>query len=166
MPDDFVEHALTYHPKAALFLKQFTYYKSKLKEEAINYQDYYGDDDDDTDRNNISNANDSLFAFNNSVDEQIIKLEKDHDNTTLNNPEEETLSYKNAADDVKFLTGIYISSKTQQRLVHRQEYKLPKRLLLSKGRVLLVSRWFLNRCQIRFSKECIMEENLPCDEKG
>ena len=116
MPDEFVEHALTYHPKAALFLKQFTYYKSKLKEEAINYQDYYGNDDD-TDQNNISNANESLSAFNNSVDEQIIKLEKDHDNTTLNNPEEETLSYKNAADDDTTMMTYEVPIKSEFQVI-------------------------------------------------
>jgi hypothetical protein len=35
------------------------------------------------------------------------------------------VSYQNAAKDVKYLTGIDVSSKTQQRLVHRQAFKLP-----------------------------------------
>ena len=76
IPDDFVDHALTYHPKAAIFLKQFT-----LKKEPI-YQDY------DTENN------DSFSALN-SV--EAIKFEKDmvQDDTTLN-PDEEDLSYENA----------------------------------------------------------------------
>ena len=87
IPDDFVEHALTYHPKAALFLKQFT-----LKEEPIVYQDY---DNDDTEMHN-----DESFSALNSV--KAIKLEKDvvhdDDNTTMN-PDEETLSYENENSD-------------------------------------------------------------------
>ena len=35
------------------------------------------------------------------------------------------VSYKNAAKDVKTLTGIYVPAKTQQRLVHRQKFELP-----------------------------------------
>jgi len=35
------------------------------------------------------------------------------------------VSYENAALDVEFFTGIRISAKTQQRLVHRQEFSLP-----------------------------------------
>jgi len=35
------------------------------------------------------------------------------------------VSYQNAAKDVKYLTGIDVSSKTQQRLVHQQAFKLP-----------------------------------------
>ena len=88
IPDDFVEHALTYHPKAAIFLKQFT-----LKEEPIVYQDY---DNDDTEMNN----DDESFSALNSV--KAIKLEKDvvhdDDNTTVN-PDEETLSYENENSD-------------------------------------------------------------------
>jgi hypothetical protein len=33
------------------------------------------------------------------------------------------VSYQNARDDVEFLTGIKIASKTQQRLVHRQKFE-------------------------------------------
>lgn len=36
------------------------------------------------------------------------------------------VSYQNAAIDVKTLTGIEVSAKTQQRLVHRQKFELPK----------------------------------------
>lgn len=36
------------------------------------------------------------------------------------------VSYQNAAIDVKVLTGIEVSAKTQQRLVHRQKFKLPQ----------------------------------------
>ena len=32
------------------------------------------------------------------------------------------VSYENAALDVEFFTGIYIPAKTQQRLVHRQDF--------------------------------------------
>lgn len=35
------------------------------------------------------------------------------------------VSYENAAEDVEFFTGIRIPAKTQQRLVHRQEFSLP-----------------------------------------
>lgn len=35
------------------------------------------------------------------------------------------VSYKNAEKDVAFLTGMYVPAKTQQRLVHRQEFELP-----------------------------------------
>lgn len=35
------------------------------------------------------------------------------------------VSYENAAKDVEFFTGIRIPAKTQQRLVHRQEFSLP-----------------------------------------
>lgn len=35
------------------------------------------------------------------------------------------VSYENAALDVEFFTGIRIPAKTQQRLVHRQEFSLP-----------------------------------------
>lgn len=35
------------------------------------------------------------------------------------------VSYENAAKDIKVLTGIEVSAKTQQRLVHRQEFPLP-----------------------------------------
>jgi len=35
------------------------------------------------------------------------------------------VSYKNAAEDVEFFTGIRIPAKTQQRLVHRQEFPRP-----------------------------------------
>lgn len=35
------------------------------------------------------------------------------------------VSYKNAAKDIKVLTGIEVSAKTQQRLVHRQKFPLP-----------------------------------------
>ena len=35
------------------------------------------------------------------------------------------VSYENAAEDVEFFTGIRVSAKTQQRLVHRQEFSLP-----------------------------------------
>lgn len=35
------------------------------------------------------------------------------------------VSYENAAADVEFFTGIRIAAKTQQRLVHRQEFSLP-----------------------------------------
>ena len=33
------------------------------------------------------------------------------------------VSYENAAKDVELFTGIYVSGKTQQRLVHRSEFK-------------------------------------------
>ena len=36
------------------------------------------------------------------------------------------VSYQNAAIDVKVLTGIEVSAKTQQRLVHRQKFQLPQ----------------------------------------
>lgn len=36
------------------------------------------------------------------------------------------VSYQNAAIDIKVLTGIEVSAKTQQRLVHRHKFKLPK----------------------------------------
>ncbi len=36
------------------------------------------------------------------------------------------VSYENAAAEVKHLTGIEISKSTQQRLIHRQEFDLPK----------------------------------------
>jgi hypothetical protein len=35
------------------------------------------------------------------------------------------VSYENAATDVEFFTGIRVPAKTQQRLVHRQEFTLP-----------------------------------------
>jgi len=35
------------------------------------------------------------------------------------------VSYENAARDVQYYTGIKVSAKTQQRLVHRQEFVLP-----------------------------------------
>lgn len=35
------------------------------------------------------------------------------------------VSYQNAAQDLKILTGIEVSAKTQQRLVHRQKFPLP-----------------------------------------
>lgn len=37
------------------------------------------------------------------------------------------VSYQNAQDDVFFLTGIKIATKTQQRLVHRQKFE-PKKM--------------------------------------
>lgn len=36
------------------------------------------------------------------------------------------VSYHNAARDLKVLTGIEVSAKTQQRLVHRRKFPLPK----------------------------------------
>ncbi len=36
------------------------------------------------------------------------------------------VSYQNAALDIKVLTGIEVSAKTQHRLVHRQKFELPK----------------------------------------
>lgn len=36
------------------------------------------------------------------------------------------VSYQNAAIDLKVLTGIEVSAKTQQRLVHRQKFPLPQ----------------------------------------
>ena len=36
------------------------------------------------------------------------------------------VSYENTAKDVKYLTGIYVSSKTQERLVNRTEFNTPK----------------------------------------
>lgn len=36
------------------------------------------------------------------------------------------VSYQNTAKDVKNLTGIYVSAKTQERLVHRREFKTTK----------------------------------------
>lgn len=36
------------------------------------------------------------------------------------------VSYQSAAIDVKVLTGIEVSAKTQQRLVHRQKFPLPQ----------------------------------------
>ena len=36
-----------------------------------------------------------------------------------------TVSYENAALDVEYYTGIHVPAKTQQRLVHRQEFMLP-----------------------------------------
>ena len=36
------------------------------------------------------------------------------------------VSYENTAKDVKYLTGIYVSAKTQQRLVHRTEFNMAK----------------------------------------
>lgn len=36
------------------------------------------------------------------------------------------VSYENAARDVQEYTGIKVSAKTQQRLVHRQEFQLPQ----------------------------------------
>lgn len=35
-------------------------------------------------------------------------------------------SYERSAEDLKVLTGIAVSSSTQQRLVHRQQFELPK----------------------------------------
>ena len=35
------------------------------------------------------------------------------------------MSYKNAEKDVKTLTGVSVSAKTQQRLVHRHKFELP-----------------------------------------
>ncbi len=35
------------------------------------------------------------------------------------------VSYEDAASDIEYLTGIYISRSTQQRLVHRQNFELP-----------------------------------------
>jgi len=35
------------------------------------------------------------------------------------------VSYKNAEKDVKTLTGISVSAKTQQRLVHRHKFEVP-----------------------------------------
>ena len=36
------------------------------------------------------------------------------------------VSYQNASKDLKVLTGIYVSANTQQRLVHRRKFPLPK----------------------------------------
>ncbi|MBC6476436.1 MAG: hypothetical protein GDA56_00150 [Hormoscilla sp. GM7CHS1pb] len=36
------------------------------------------------------------------------------------------VSYENTAKDVKYLTVIYVSAKTQQRLVHRTEFNMAK----------------------------------------
>jgi len=36
------------------------------------------------------------------------------------------VSYENAAKDVEFFTGISVSGKTQQRLVHRQDFSAPQ----------------------------------------
>lgn len=36
------------------------------------------------------------------------------------------VSYHNASKDVKYLTGMYVSPKTQQRLVHRTEFDMAK----------------------------------------
>lgn len=36
------------------------------------------------------------------------------------------ISYENTAKDVKYLTGMYVSAKTQERLVHRTEFKTTK----------------------------------------
>lgn len=36
------------------------------------------------------------------------------------------VSYQNATKDLKILTGIEVSANTQQRLVHRQKFKLPQ----------------------------------------
>ena len=36
------------------------------------------------------------------------------------------VSYQNAAIDIKALTGIEVSAKTQQRLVHRRKFPLPQ----------------------------------------
>jgi len=36
------------------------------------------------------------------------------------------VSYKNAAIEVKYLTGIEISKSAQQRLIHRQDFDLPQ----------------------------------------
>jgi len=36
------------------------------------------------------------------------------------------VSYQNAATDIKVLTGIEVSAKTQQRLVHRQQFNKPE----------------------------------------
>jgi hypothetical protein len=53
------------------------------------------------------------------------------------------VSYENAALDVEFFTGIRVSAKTQQRLVHRQEFVLPsvtcevKQLSVDGGKVRL-----------------------------
>jgi hypothetical protein len=53
------------------------------------------------------------------------------------------VSYENAAVDVEFFTGIRVSAKTQQRLVHRQEFSLPsltsevKQLSVDGGKVRL-----------------------------
>ncbi len=35
------------------------------------------------------------------------------------------VSYQQAEQDVSYLTGIRVSAKTQQRLVHRQSFELP-----------------------------------------
>lgn len=36
------------------------------------------------------------------------------------------VSYERASEDIKVLTGIAISHSTQQRLIHRQVFKLPQ----------------------------------------
>jgi hypothetical protein len=41
-----------------------------------------------------------------------------------------TESYQRAAEDIATLTGITVSSSTQQRLVHRQEWAAPGTVLL------------------------------------
>jgi hypothetical protein len=35
------------------------------------------------------------------------------------------VAYKNAAQDIEYITGISVSAKIQQRLVHYQEFKQP-----------------------------------------
>jgi hypothetical protein len=37
------------------------------------------------------------------------------------------VSYQRAAEDIKYITGIEVSKSAQQRLVHRQEFKLPEK---------------------------------------
>ncbi len=41
-------------------------------------------------------------------------------------PSSANVSYENAAKDVEFFTGISVSGKTQQRLVHRQDFSAPQ----------------------------------------
>lgn len=36
------------------------------------------------------------------------------------------VSYQRAAEDVAYLTGMVVPAKTQQRLVHRQDFEPPK----------------------------------------
>ena len=35
------------------------------------------------------------------------------------------VAYRNAAEDIEYITGITVPAKTQQRLVHYQEFKQP-----------------------------------------
>ena len=65
------------------------------------------------------------------------------------------VSDENAAADVEFFTGIRIAAKTQQRLVHRQEFSLPtlekevKELSVDGGKV---------RLQTAMGEECAWKD--------